>query len=116
MKSTQAGTRSNGHLKEGMARSMSFLSSSAQGQNSIDDVTPEQWDAVNQPQHYKKTPDAIECIQAIKSSMELEQFRGYLKGNIQKYVWRYEVHPNGARQSLEKAAVYLQWLVETLDD
>ena len=116
MKYTQADTPSNGHSKEGTARSMSYFNTSKTQKKSIDDASPQEWDAVNQPKHYKKSPDAVECIQAIKSSMDIDQFRGYLKGNIQKYVWRYEVHPSGARQSLEKAAVYLQWLVETLDD
>jgi len=116
MKFTPADTHLNGHLREGMARSMSYSNTSNKKPNSIDDASPSDWDAVNQPKHYKKAPDAVECIDAIKSSMEIEQFRGYLKGNIQKYVWRYEVHPNGARQSLEKAAVYLQWLIETLHD
>jgi hypothetical protein len=44
--------------------------------------------------------------------MTSEQFKGYLKGNVQKYVWRYENHPNGKVQSLQKARVYLQWLEE----
>ena len=60
----------------------------------------------------KKSEEAIECIDAIKSSMDSDQWKGYLKGNVQKYVWRYEVHPNGKVQSLEKAKVYLQWLIE----
>jgi hypothetical protein len=75
-------------------------------------ATPQEWDAVNQPRHYKKSDDAIECIEAIKSSITSEQFKGYLKGNVQKYVWRYENHPNGKVQSLQKARVYLQWLEE----
>jgi hypothetical protein len=79
---------------------------------SINMATPAQWDAVNKPKHYKKSEEAIECIDAIKSSMDSDQWKGYLKGNVQKYVWRYEVHPNGKVQSLEKAKVYLQWLIE----
>ena len=51
-------------------------------------------DAVNHPSHY--TGGDIECIDAIKASMTNEAFLGYLKGNIQKYLWRYEkkVAPN----------------------
>jgi len=45
-------------------------------------------DPVN-PNHYKSGD--IECISAIKSSMETDAFHGYLKGNIIKYVWRYEM-------------------------
>jgi len=79
---------------------------------SINLATPEQWDAVTNPKHYKKSADAIECIDAIKSSMDADQFKGYLKGNVQKYVWRYENHPNGRLISLQKANIYLGWLIE----
>ena len=39
------------------------------------------------PNHYK---GEIECISAIKSSMSKEAFKGYLRGNIIKYVWRFD--------------------------
>ena len=51
-------------------------------------LEPGDQDPVNHPSHYK-TGD-IECIYAIKSSMSHTAFCGYLKGNIQKYLWRYE--------------------------
>lgn len=79
---------------------------------SINDATPQEWDAVRQPRHYKKSEGAVECITAIEASMSAEQWKGYLKGNVQKYVWRYENHHNGKIQSLEKAKVYLEWLIE----
>ena len=44
-------------------------------------------DSIN-PEHYKDSE--IECIDAIESSMSKEAYRGYLKGSIIKYVWRYE--------------------------
>jgi hypothetical protein len=40
-------------------------------------------DKVNKPAHYQ---GSIECIDAIESAMTKEAFRGYLKGNIIKYV------------------------------
>lgn len=66
-------------------------------------------DAVNSPQHYAS--GSVECIEAIKASMSSEAFRGYLKGNVQKYLWRYEkkVAP---LEDLHKAQVYLRWLIE----
>ncbi len=67
-------------------------------------------DNVNQPGHY--TAGGIECIQAIKASMSPEEYQGYLKGNLQKYVWRYR-HKNGV-EDLKKAQVYLTWLIEEL--
>lgn len=65
-------------------------------------------DPVKQPSHY--ADGEIECIDAIRASMTPEAFRGYLKGNVQKYVWRYEKKVNPA-EDLRKAQVYLGWLI-----
>jgi uncharacterized C2H2 Zn-finger protein len=43
-------------------------------------------DAVNKPAHYQ---GEIECIECIKASMTYEEFKGYLRGNSFKYLWRY---------------------------
>jgi hypothetical protein len=59
------------------------------------------------PDHYG---GEIECIQAIKASMSPQQFVGFLKGNVMKYVWRFD-RKNGV-EDLEKAKVYLDWLIE----
>ena len=45
-------------------------------------------DYVNHPPHYNS--GNIECIDAIEESMTHDAFVGYLKGNIQKYLWRFE--------------------------
>ena len=71
-----------------------------------------QEDAVNHPSHY--TDGGIECIEAIESALTSEEYRGYLKGNIQKYVWR-EKHKGGT-ESLKKAQWYLQRLIELDED
>ena len=63
-------------------------------------------DAIN-PSHYKQ--GGIECIDAIKASMKYEEFAGYLKGNIIKYLWRYK-DKNGV-EDLRKAAWYLEKLI-----
>lgn len=63
--------------------------------------------SAHDPDHYK---GAIECIDAIKASMSQEAFRGYLKGNIIKYSWRYE--KKGLIEDLRKAQVYLNWLID----
>ena len=95
---------------------------------SLDSATPKEWDVVskpigdiltpadfepnpdmvNRPHHYNK--GKIEAIEAIRESMEPEQFKGYLKGNILKYVWRYE-YKNGI-EDLRKAEWYLKKLIE----
>ena len=62
-------------------------------------------DKIN-PDHYKDSE--IECIDAIESSMSKEAYRGYLKGSIIKYIWRYE-KKNGV-EDLWKA----QWFLTNL--
>ena len=44
--------------------------------------------------------------------MTKEAYRGYLKGNVLKYVWRYE-KKNGV-EDLEKAQWYLKRLIDSL--
>jgi len=67
-----------------------------------------QEDTVNHPSHY--TDGGIECIEAIEAQLTVEEYRGYLKGNIAKYVWR-EKH-KGRTESLKKAQWYLNRLIE----
>ena len=66
-------------------------------------------DNVNHPSHYKNAA-GIECIEAIEAQLTEEEYRGYLKGNIAKYIWR-ERHKGGV-DSLEKANWYLKRLIE----
>lgn len=66
-------------------------------------------DQVNHPNHY--TSGGIECIDAIRASMSPDEFRGLLKGNVIKYVWRYRLKGKPV-QDLEKAAWYLSRLIE----
>ena len=66
-------------------------------------------DVVNHPPHYTEG-NGVECIEAIESSLTTEEYRGYLKGNIQKYCWR-ERHKGGT-ESLKKAQWYLDRLIQ----
>lgn len=68
-------------------------------------------DNVNSPAHYRQ--GGIECIEAIKASMSEEGFRDYLKGNVMKYIWRYE-HKGKAIEDIEKAIWYLNRLKDEL--
>ena len=43
-------------------------------------------DNVNHPLHY--TDGGIECIEAIEAQLTPEEYKGFLKGNVAKYVWR----------------------------
>jgi hypothetical protein len=60
-------------------------------------------DTVNHPSHY--TDGGIECIDAIQAALTEEEYLGYLKGNIIKYVWRERM--KGRKESLDKAGWYL---------
>ena len=70
-------------------------------------------DPVNHPDHYASS--GIECIEAIKASMTKEAFCGYLKGNVEKYLWRYEKKVAPA-EDLKKASWYLTRLIEEVND
>lgn len=68
-------------------------------------------DPVNKPDHYNV--GAIEAIEAIKASMPEVEFRGYLKGNLMKYVWRYD-YKGKPVEDLRKARWYLDRLIKEL--
>ena len=69
-------------------------------------------DPVNSPEHYQGE-DGIECIDAIRAALTPEEFRGYCKGNIFKYLWRYE-RKNGV-EDVRKSRWYLERLIEELE-
>ena len=65
-------------------------------------------DLVNHPSHY--VDGGIECIEAIEAELTAEEYRGYMKGNIAKYIWRERL--KGGTQSLKKAQWYLDRLIQ----
>ena len=65
--------------------------------------------AVNSPQHY--TQGNMETIDMIKEALTEEEFSGYLKGNILKYVCRYK-HKGMPLKDLMKSQWYLDKLVK----
>ena len=69
-------------------------------------------DVVNKPPHYNK--GEIECINAIEASMTKEEFAGYLKGNVLKYVWRYN-YKGKPKEDLKKSHWYLERLIKLYD-
>jgi hypothetical protein len=105
--------------------------------SSLDDATPDEWDraaaaAYGEPQvgklfHPSDTPEescpvenpdhyntgSIEAIEAIRASMPPEQFFGYLKGNVMKYLWRYD-YKEKPIEDLRKADWYLNRLINAL--
>lgn len=67
------------------------------------------FDTVDKPAHYAS--GEIECIDAIKAQMSKEEFQGYLRGNVVKYMWRWR--QKGGVESLRKADWYLRRLIES---
>ena len=53
-------------------------------------------------------------IDAMQSMLPPDQFIGFLRGSIFKYLWRYDLK-HGVKD-LEKAKVYLDWLIEEEDE
>ena len=94
---------------------------------SINDATPDEWDYVNKinkelkknkkqakegddissPFHYNS--GNIECIDAIKAVSSREEFEGYLRANVLKYIWRFRYKDN--IKDLRKAKWYLDRLI-----
>tara|TARA_R110000764_G_scaffold94690_5_gene178461 strand:+ start:5320 stop:5676 length:357 start_codon:yes stop_codon:yes gene_type:complete len=69
-------------------------------------------DVVNNPSHYNT--GSIECIDAIEESMSSVAFKGYLKGNCMKYLWRYD-YKGKQVQDLQKAGWYLHKLTSIVN-
>lgn len=69
-------------------------------------------DNVNHPAHYGN--GSIECIDYLEDFLTEEEFIGYLRGNIGKYLhrWRYK---NGL-EDLRKAEWYLKKLIGVMEN
>ena len=77
-----------------------------------DALNDEVVDVVNSPSHYKS--GGIEAIEGIEASMGPEAYAGYLKGNIMKYMWRYE-RKGKPVEDLKKARWYLDRLIQKVE-
>ena len=67
-------------------------------------------DNVEHPSHYCR--GGKECIDAIEASLGKDEFTGFLRGNIIKYVWRYK-DKNGL-EDIKKPQWYLNKLIEVV--
>ena len=94
---------------------------------SIDDATADDWDRltrktrklnkdktygndINSPVHYNR--GNIECIDAIEAASTKEEFEGYVRANVLKYVWRFRYKDN--IKDLRKAKWYLEKLISSV--
>jgi len=72
----------------------------------------EKEDSVHSPSHYNMLD--IEAIDLIELSMTKEEFLGYLKGNVLKYIIRYR-HKGKAKEDLSKGEWYLKKLKDKVN-
>lgn len=68
---------------------------------------PDEYDPVEQPEHYSTHPSGIEPI-------EITKYETFLRGNIIKYVMRAPYKGNEL-QDLKKARQYLDWEIERIE-
>lgn len=76
------------------------------GHKPVDEHPQRPGSPVSHPSHYNQYE--IETINAIKGQSTPDEYRGYLKGNIMKYLARYRTK-NGT-EDLRKASWYLDRL------
>ncbi|WII39684.1 DUF3310 domain-containing protein [Paenibacillus thiaminolyticus] len=69
-------------------------------------------DPVERPSHY--TVGGIETIDIIRAKLTPEEFRGYCKGNVLKYVCRERW--KGGDEDLQKTRKYIEFALEDEDD
>lgn len=69
-------------------------------------------DNVNHPVHYNK--GTMECLDVIKACLSKSEFKGFLKGNVLKYMYR-KGDKGDALEDLEKACWYAKKLMEQED-
>jgi len=68
-------------------------------------------DKVNSPSHYNH--GEIECIDAITAALTPDELKGFVRGNVIKYLWRME--HKGGLEDLKKAQWYLDYLIKKLE-
>lgn len=71
-------------------------------------------DMVNKPPHYQAR-NGMESMDWLLTSMTEAEKRGYLKGNVLKYLWRYE-HKGKPVEDLKKAEWYISRLIKVVEE
>lgn len=78
----------------------------------MENVEKKKPDVVNHPKHY--TSGKIEVIKIIEDQLTPEEYRGYIKGQVIKYITR-ERYKNGL-EDLKKARWYLDRLIKKMEN
>lgn len=69
-------------------------------------------DSVFSPLHYNQ--GSIECIEALRACMSEEEYRGFCRGNVIKYLWRLNDKAT-PQENIKKARWYLDTLQESFE-
>lgn len=67
-------------------------------------------DNIKHPKHY--CDGGIETIDYMRAKLTVEEFVGYCKGNVIKYVSRAGKKTDSPLEDLQKAKMYLEWAIE----
>lgn len=74
------------------------------------DMTIDEEDPINSPSHYQLDGLDVEVIDVIDAVLTEEEFAGYLRGNVIKYMLRAD--RKGGKDDYLKAEKYLGWLID----
>ena len=75
--------------------------------------TDEEGAHVNAPSYYKAS--GVECIELLRQNLTPEQYKGFLLGNVQKYIFRCQAK-GCEEQDLRKAEWYLKRFIKDTQD
>ena len=63
-------------------------------------------DSIDKPAHY--TQGGIECVDAIRAALTDDELRGWIKGNMIKYIWRERL--KGGDVDIKKAVKFASFI------
>lgn len=107
------GARDDGHLEPRKKVTVNPKPSWFVGGSDISPEKIEPIDMVNHPPHYQAKDGRMECIEWIEEFLTEEEHVGYLKGQVLKYLWRYDDKGKPV-EDLEKSRFYLDKLIEAV--
>ena len=70
---------------------------------------------ISHPSHYGGEDNIYECIKVLRAWMSDDEFKGFLRGNVIKYLCRCEKKEN-EMADLKKAKWYLDYLISVLKE
>ena len=66
-------------------------------------------DLLEDQEQNRYTHGPIECIDAIRAALSPDEFRGFCKGNVLKYIWRERY--KGGDSDIRKALAYVRYIL-----